>query len=108
MLAFDLDPGPPADVVDDLAERLRMLHGHPPQCLCDFSDMATVPKSVGTCPEEMLEEAYQNVQGVIRNLRRGAAEAQKLNDPGSVDLFSKFVQIYEKQCWFLRQFLQPE
>jgi DNA-binding ferritin-like protein len=32
--------------------------------------------------------------------------ATAANDPGAVDLFTRFIQIREKQEWFLRQALQ--
>ena len=35
-------------------------------------------------------------------------KAEAEHDAGSVDMFSKFVQVYEKQEWFLRQVLKKE
>ena len=55
---------------------------------------------------EMIEEADANLLGVIKEMREGAKAAEDNNDPGTVDLFSKIVQIHEKHEWFLREILK--
>ena len=36
----------------------------------------------------------------------GAKTAEAHGDPGTVDLFSRFVQVHEKQEWWLRDMLR--
>ena len=55
---------------------------------------------------EMIEEANRHLLIVISELRRGARVADEHDDPGTVDLFSKTVQIHEKQEWWLRDILR--
>jgi DNA-binding ferritin-like protein len=55
---------------------------------------------------EMIEEADANLLVVIKDLRDAARVADESNDPGTVDLFSKIVQIHEKHEWFLREVLK--
>jgi starvation-inducible DNA-binding protein len=55
--------------------------------------------------EEMVREARDNLLSVISDLREAARLAGDDNDPGTVDLFSKVVQLHEKHEWFLRQIL---
>jgi starvation-inducible DNA-binding protein len=55
---------------------------------------------------EMIEEADRNSQLVIKEMREGARIADEHDDPGTVDIFSKFVQIHEKQEWWLRDILR--
>ena len=43
---------------------------------------------------------------VISEMRKAAKVADEHNDPGTVDLFSKSVQIHEKHEWFLRDILR--
>ncbi len=57
---------------------------------------------------EMVEEAQRNLLTVIREMRDGAKQSEDRNDPGTVDLFSKTVQIYEKQEWWLRDILRKD
>ena len=57
---------------------------------------------------EMIEEADANLLVVIKDFRDAARIADDSNDPGSVDLFSRVVQIHEKHEWFLRQVLKKK
>jgi starvation-inducible DNA-binding protein len=41
-------------------------------------------------------------------MRNGAKVAEEHNDPGTVDIFSRTVQIHEKHEWFLREILRAE
>jgi DNA-binding ferritin-like protein len=45
---------------------------------------------------------------MVREMRDAAKEADSRNDPGTVDLFSRAVQIYEKQEWWLRDLLRRD
>jgi DNA-binding ferritin-like protein len=42
----------------------------------------------------------------IKEIRAGARAADEHDDPGTVDLFSRFVQIDEKHEWWLRDILE--
>lgn len=57
---------------------------------------------------EMIEEADANLLVVIKDMRDAARAADENNDPGTVDLFSRIVQIHEKHEWFLRQVLKKK
>jgi starvation-inducible DNA-binding protein len=54
----------------------------------------------------MVEEADRNVLVVIEEMRQAARAADEHDDPGTVDVFSKFVQIHEKHEWWLRDILR--
>lgn len=91
---------------DELAERIRMIGQDPVTGLRRYQDTATVQSATGRDMREMVEEADANLMGVIRDMREAAHAADEHNDPGTVDLFSKIVQIHEKHEWFLRQILK--
>jgi starvation-inducible DNA-binding protein len=55
---------------------------------------------------DVIEEADRNALLVIREIRVAAKLADEHNDPGTVDLLSRLVQIYEKQEWWLRDILR--
>ena len=55
---------------------------------------------------EMIEEANRNELLVIKEMREAAAIADEHDDPGTVDVFSRFVQIHEKHEWWLRDMLR--
>jgi starvation-inducible DNA-binding protein len=62
----------------------------------------------GQSVKEMVDEAEANLLLVIKDMRDAARAADESNDPGTVDLFSKAVQIHEKHEWFLREVLKKK
>jgi starvation-inducible DNA-binding protein len=94
---------------DEFAERVRMI-GQDVQAV-GLKEMQETAKNVhssvaGQSPREMIEEADANLLVVIKEMREGAKLADENNDPGTVDLFSKMVQVHEKHEWFLRELLK--
>lgn len=93
--------------VDDFAERLRMIGQDPIFRPDEVERTATVNVSgdVGTM-REMIAEADANLLVVIKEMRDAARVADDHDDPGTVDLFSRHVQIHEKHEWWLRDILE--
>ena len=93
--------------VDELAERVRMIGQDPPAHLLEAVDLATVSVAApaGTM-RDMIEEADRQLLIVIKELRHAAKVADEHEDPGTVDLFSKIVQIHEKHEWWARDLLR--
>ncbi|MGH9255566.1 MAG: Dps family protein [Vicinamibacterales bacterium] len=95
--------------VDELAERVRMIGQDPPGHLLDAANLASVsPAAVHSNMREMVEEADRQLLIVISELRRGARIANEHDDPGTVDLFSRSVQIHEKHEWWMRDILRRD
>jgi starvation-inducible DNA-binding protein len=93
--------------VDEFAERVRMIGQDPPAHLLESASLASVPQTdAHTTMREMVEEGQRNLLIVISEMRKGAKVAEEHNDPGTVDLFSKSVQIHEKHEWWLRDILR--
>jgi starvation-inducible DNA-binding protein len=96
--------------IDDLAERIRMI-GQDIQSvqLKQFQEASNIQSAgPGQSMREMIEEADANLFIVIKDMREAARAAEENNDPGTVDLFSKIVQIHEKHEWFLREVLKKK
>jgi starvation-inducible DNA-binding protein len=96
--------------MDELAERIRMI-GQDVQNvqLKQMQEAANVRSAgAGRSVHEMIEEADANLLVVIKDMRDAAKAADESNDPGTVDLFSRFVQIHEKHEWFLREILKKK
>ncbi len=93
--------------IDDFAERIRMIGQDPVFSPRDVESTAsvTVSSDVGTM-REMIEEANQNLLTVITEMRSAARVADQHDDPGTVDLFSRHVQLHEKHEWWLRDILE--
>jgi len=93
--------------LDELAERIRMIGENPIYQPTEVLQVASVRVAQpGTSMREMVREADNNAQTVIREMRRAAKVADEENDPGTVDLFSRTVQIHEKHEWYLRDILK--
>ena len=95
---------------DEMAERIRMIGQDVENVqLKQMQDAAQVHSAAaGQSLREMIEEADANLLVVIKDMRDAARLADENNDPGTVDLFSKTVQIHEKHEWFLRQLLKKK
>jgi starvation-inducible DNA-binding protein len=98
------------DTIDDMAERIRMIGQDVENVqLKQMQEAADVHSAVaGQSMREMIEEADANLLVVIKDIRAAAKVADESNDPGTVDLFSKVVQIHEKHEWFLREVLKKK
>jgi starvation-inducible DNA-binding protein len=93
--------------IDDFAERLRMIGQDPVFRPDEVERIASVQVSrEATTMREMIEEADANLLIVINEMRTAARVADEHDDPGTVDLFSRHVQIHEKHEWWLRDILE--
>jgi len=103
---FDRFAGDVLDTLDPLAERVRMIGQDPPAHPIEAVDLASVSSAAPhSTMREMIEEANRHELVVIKELREAARMAGEHDDPGSVDLLSKVVQIHEKHEWWLRDML---
>jgi starvation-inducible DNA-binding protein len=96
--------------IDPIAERIRMLGPDIEAVqLKQMQETANV-HSAGAkqSMREMIEEADANLMIVIRDMRDAAKAAEENDDPGTVDLFSRTVQVHEKHEWFLREILKKK
>jgi starvation-inducible DNA-binding protein len=93
--------------IDDFAERLRMIGQDPIFRPDEVERVATVKVSgdAGNM-KEMVAEADANLLVVIKEMRDAARVADDHDDPGTVDLFSRHVQVHEKHEWWLRDILE--
>ena len=106
-LMFDEFAQQALDSVDHLAERVRMIGQDPPAHLIELADLASVATAAPhSTMHDMIEEGDSNALIVIKEIRAAAKIADEHNDPGTVDLLSRVVQIYEKHEWWLRDILR--
>ena len=95
------------ETLDPLAERVRMIGPDPPAHPLEMVDLSSAaPAAPGSTMREMVEEADRNALIVVREMRHAASVADDHGDPGTVDLFSRFVQVHEKHEWWLRDILR--
>ena len=90
--------------VDELAERIRMLGGvpiHAPAQMASLTKAAASDPAVRLDPEAMLMEALENEERTIALMHEGIELAGQAGDPGTADLLTRFVQVHQKEAWFL-------
>ena len=107
-LMFDEFASEVLSTIDEMAERIRMIGQDVEGIqLKQLQDAANIHSAgADQTMREMIEEADANLLLVIKDMREAAGLADDHNDPGTVDLFSKVVQIHEKHEWFLREVLK--
>jgi starvation-inducible DNA-binding protein len=95
------------DSLDPLAERVRMIGQDPPAHPIETMDIASVSAAAShLSPHDMVQEADRNELIVVKEMRQAARIANEHGDPGTVDLFSRLVQVHEKHEWWLRDILR--
>lgn len=95
------------ETLDEFAERVRMIGQDPVASPQEMLTTASVKVAArGQTMRQMIQEADINLLIVIKEIRTAARAADEHDDPGTVDLFSKFVQIHEKHEWWLRDILE--
>jgi starvation-inducible DNA-binding protein len=93
--------------LDELAERVRMIGQDPVAGPQETLEAASVkPAALRQSLREMIEEADAHLLTVIQEMRDAVRVAEEHEDPGSADLFTRFVQIHEKYEWWLRDILE--
>jgi starvation-inducible DNA-binding protein len=95
------------ETVDEFAERVRMIGQDPIASPQEMLSAASVKVAAhGQTMRLMVQEADTNLLTVIKEMRAAVRAADEQDDPGTVDLFSRFVQIHEKHEWWLRDILE--
>ena len=97
------------DTLDEFAERVRMIGQDPVASPQEMLTAASIKVAArGQTMHEMIQETDTNLLTVIKEIRAAARAADEHDDPGTVDLFSKFVQIHEKHDGGCATYLKNE
>ena len=90
--------------IDELAERALMIDGKPLADPAQYLRASLVKPSEGELSVlQMLEEAIAAHETVIEAMHGDADAATKSGDIGTADLFTRLVQVHQKQRWFLKE-----
>jgi starvation-inducible DNA-binding protein len=93
--------------IDELAERVRMIGQNPVSRIEEFLQTASISSAAQSNDmREMIREANQNSLKIIKEMREAVRIADDNDDPGTADVFTRFVQIHEKHEWWLRDILE--
>lgn len=95
------------ETIDEFAERAIMIGGKPIGDPSDYLGTATVKPSKGELSmREMIDEARASLDVIIDELHQDAEVADTAGDIGTADLYTRLVQVHQKNRWFLNELLQ--
>ncbi len=97
-----------ADIIDEVAERVRMLGHYAEGRLKELLKLATLDEpEIPTQASAQLFNLVVDHEMIINNLRKQVGEIEeKYNDVGSADFLTGLIQQHEKIAWMLRAHLQ--
>jgi len=104
-LLFDEHAKTVFDTIDPLAERQRMLGAAAEYTMADLSAATVLAREASLPPTTrmMIERLISAHRTVIEGMHEGIKAAELEGDPGTADLFVRFVQEHQKMEWFLRE-----
>lgn len=104
-LLFDEHATTVFETIDSLAERQRMLGAAAAYTLEDIRVASTLPPETGLpgTTRLMLERLLAAHRVIIEGMHAGFKAAELEGDPGTADLFARYVQAHQKMEWFLRE-----
>lgn len=98
-----------ADVVDEVAERIRQFGVFAPGTMEELRQITRLSEQPGIVPDArtMVSNLVTDHESVIRNLR-GDIEMidEKDDEVGAVDLLTSILQQHQKMAWMLRAVLE--
>jgi starvation-inducible DNA-binding protein len=106
-LLFDEHATQVLAMIDEFAERALMIDGMPIADPAAYLPASTVKASAGNLSlRQMVAEAIENLETVIRELHADTATATAIDDIGTADVYTRLVQDFQKQRWFLKEILR--
>jgi starvation-inducible DNA-binding protein len=92
-----------AENIDDIAERIRALGLYVDASFSAFKEKTAIKEETKILSSrEMLQELVKAHEIVVRSARNLSQIAESENDPATVDLLGKTMNMHEKQTWMLR------
>ena len=96
-----------SDKVDEIAERILTLDGHP---LGNYSDYVAISQiqeaNSNTTGEEMVQQVVNAHDILIEKVRNVIAEANENDDEGTLDILPAYISYLEKINWMLKAYLK--
>ena len=94
--------------IDTIAERIRAFDRISFGTLTEFLNAASIKEVPAELPntEGMLTQLLADHEWIIRDLKKQISILTDMNDPGSADMLTTFLEKHEKMAWMLRAHLQ--
>lgn len=89
--------------VDEIAERIRALGGRAPGSYKEFGRLARVKDATGTpSAKDMVQELVSDLAIIVETAKELFEAAEAADDPATVDLATRRIEVSEKNAWMLR------
>ncbi|MDQ2179464.1 Dps family protein [Marinifilum sp. D714] len=96
-----------SDKVDEIAERILTLDGHPLGNYSDYVAISTIQEvNSNTSGEEMVQQVVNSHEILIEKVRNVIAEANENEDEGTLDILPAYISYLEKINWMLKAYLK--
>lgn len=97
-------------VIDETAERIRMIGGVSPGSMKAFLEMASLSESKGELVrgDAAIAELLSDHESVIKHLRKESPGIGELGDLGTEDFLVGLLQKHEMVAWMLRSYLETK
>lgn len=96
------------DICDDVAERARALDEPAEATMQEFLKNTRLKEEPGKIPDApgMIKILLDNHEAIIREIRKGIDETEKLGDMGTNNFLTELMEKHEKFAWMLRATIQ--
>lgn len=104
---FELLYNEASTYIDDLAERILAVEGHPVATLKESLDLAIVKEAKkNLSAEEMVKDLSKDFTKIIDQLKEGKEIAEAEGDEMTSDMFLGMITDLEKHNWMFKSFLK--
>jgi len=96
-----------AEVIDEVAERIRMIGHHAEARLKDFVKLTNLEEEEYTTKQnEQVKNLAEDHQTIIRELRKAIDKVEdEFKDAGTTDFLTGVMKSHEKMAWLLRSYV---
>lgn len=96
-----------ADMVDEIAERIRQLDATPLSTMESYLGHASLTEEEGTefTAEVVVERLLGDFQTLLSNAKGILAQAEEADDPATADVVGEQIGWLEETIWMLKAFL---
>lgn len=96
-----------SEKIDEIAERILTLDGHPLGNYSDYMAISQIQEvNSNTSGEEMVRQVIDNQQILIGKVRNVINEANENGDEGTLDILPAYISYLEKINWMLKAYLK--
>lgn len=97
-----------AEMIDEIAERIRMLGHFPEGRLKDFLQLSRLPEQDYTTHQsEQLKNLLADHETIIIEIRKAIPKVDDTyKDAGTTDFITGIMQAHEKMAWMIRSYLK--